>query len=150
MSNERSFVNTVIISIRHAWPESAIVRPADNYTLGIPDILAWIPVQRTDPWSVAIEAKRLDPLMPDPFHKGRRTGLMLKHIFSGPQISMLRLLKRSGVTAFGLVQASDTVAFLIEPEQLNPKTGNFTWEEMVQFKPVKRSKEGWAFWEQAV
>jgi hypothetical protein len=144
--SERSFVDSVMDSIMGSWPQAFIIRPADNYTLGIPDLLAWIPVQRPDPWSVAIEAKRLDPLMEDPFCKGRRTGLMLKHIFSGPQISMLRSLKRAGVTAFGLVQASATCAFIIEPEQLNPKTGNFTWEEMVEFRPLPRTREGWAFW----
>ena len=145
--SEHGFVDAVMNSIRKAWPAATIIRPSDNYTLGLPDILAWIPVCRADPWSVAIEAKSLKPLMEDPHHRGRRTGKMLDHPFSGPQISLLRALKISGVTAFGLVQASSDLAFRIEPDQLNWKTGNFMWEEMVQFKTVSRTKEGWAFWE---
>lgn len=95
-----------------------------------------------------MEAKQLRPLMPDPYHRGRRVGQMLKHEFSGPQISMLRQLKAAGVEAFGIVRASMDTAFRLEPEDIPRKTGNFTHEEMVKFgTPVCRTEKGlWEFW----
>ena len=134
------------------------LRPSDNRTLGIPDVLGWIPVDQGMEgqesivhcpivWSIAIEAKQLHPLMDDPFHKGRRTGQMLKHDFSGPQISLLRELKSAGVDACGLVRASEDTAFRFEPEDIPRKTGNFTHEEMVKLGyPVRRYDGKWEFW----
>ena len=78
---EKGFVDSLIKTIK-TLEGSVALRPSDSYTLGIPDLLAWIPLRTTvgRPWSIAIEAKQLHPLMEDPFHKGRRTGKMLKHM----------------------------------------------------------------------
>jgi len=127
-------------------------------TLGVPDVLAWIPVDQDEEagvptvWGIAMEAKQLRPLMPDPFHKGRRIGQMLKHPFTGPQMSLLRQLKLAGVEAFGIVRASTDTAFRIEPEDLPSETGNFTYEEMVKFGSlVSRNHKGfWEFWSNEV
>jgi hypothetical protein len=151
--NEKEFVDALIRQIRKGFAGACAIRPSDRYSLGLPDVLAWIPTDgRMGPrpltWSIAIEAKSLHPLMPDPFHKGRRTGQMLKHAFQGPQVSMLRKMKDSGVDAFGLVRASDDTAFRIEPEDIPAKTGNFTHEELVKFgTPVRRENGLWVFWE---
>ena len=149
---ERNFVDALIETIQ-SFQGATTLRPSDNHTLGIPDILGWVPVacvpQDGFPlvWAVALEAKSLRPLMEDPFHKGRRTGQMLKHPFTGPQISKLRELKLAGVEAFGIVRASDDTAFRIEPEDLPRRTGNFTHEELVKFgTAVSRTKGLWKFW----
>src|SRR5690606_4767776 len=149
----------LIKTIRKQFPASVVVRPSDNYTLGIPDVLAWISLyelgaaganhERCRPWAVAIEAKTLHPLMPDPFHRGRRTGMMLKHPFTGPQISLLRMMARSNVDAFGLVRASEDTAFRIHPDDIPGRTGNFTHEELVSLgKPIRRVNGIWQFWEE--
>ena len=147
---EKGFVDGLIKSV-HSFSGAVAIRPSDNYTLGIPDVLAWIPYQ-DEPgihlWmAVAMEAKQLRPLMEDPFHKGRRTGKMLKHPFSGPQISMLRKLIGAGVDAFGIVRASTDTAFRINPHDIPAKTGNFTHEELMEFgSPVHRASGIWKFW----
>jgi hypothetical protein len=150
---EKGFVDALIKTV-NSFGEAIAVRPSDNYTMGIPDVLGWIPVDKRPgsvvpvTWSIAIEAKELKPLMDDPFHKGRRTGKMLKHEFTGPQVSMLRKMKRAGVDAFGLVRASGDTAFRLEPEDIPARTGNFTHEELVKFGRVVRRENGlWKFWE---
>ena len=150
---ERGFVDALIKTV-NSFGEAIAVRPSDNYTMGIPDVLGWIPVggqpgvMTPTTWSIAIEAKQLTPLMPDPFHKGRRTGKMLRHEFTGPQVSMLRKMKRAGIDAFGLVRVSTDTAFRLDPNDIPAKTGNFTHEELVKFGAVVRRENGlWKFLE---
>lgn len=144
---ERDFVDALIASIRGFYgylPNGIVIqRSSDRYTLGIPDILTW-----SELGTMAIEAKQLSPLMADVGHRGRRTGLMLKHPFMGPQISMLRNFKGVGVAAFGIVRASADTAFRIEPEDLPAKTGNFTYDELIKIgQPVYRKDGQWQLWE---
>ena len=151
--SERAFVDSLIKTIGK-FGDSVVIRPNDQKTIGIPDVLGYIPISyealRGGPptiWAVAIEAKALHPLMDDPFHKGRRTGQMLKHPFTGPQVSMLRKMSRAGVDAFGLVRASGNTAFRFHPNDISAKTGNFTHEEMVEFGTEVRKESGiWNFW----
>lgn len=148
--NERGFVDALYKTLQ-GFDGAMVLRPNDGMTLGIPDLLAWIPwsfVTNTAVWPIAIEAKQLQPLMKDPFHRGRRTGKLLKHSFTGPQISMLRRMKHAGVDAFGIVRASADTAFRIEPDDLDAKTGNLTHEDMVTFGRRVIRKDGlWRFWE---
>jgi hypothetical protein len=148
---EKGFVDSLIKQIKKGFHGSVVIRASDNFTLGIPDVIASIPAGGPGHpplcWMLAIEAKQMRPLMDDPFHKGRRTGLMLKHHFSGPQISMLRKMKEGNWDAFGLVRASCDIAFRIDPKDIPAKTGNFTHEELMEFgKPVHRVKGIWQFW----
>lgn len=149
--DESNFVDSLMKTIAKTWPMASTMRSVDRFSLGIPDLLAWIPTGEKYPWAVAIEAKTLQPLMADPFHRGRRTGLMLKHEFTGPQISLLRTLRRSGVEAFGLVRASVDTAFRIEPDAIPIATGNFTHEQLVELGAVvRRRPDGvWPFWRDA-
>lgn len=142
--DERLFVDSIIATISKRWEGAVTQRSSDRYTLGIPDVLGWV----KDHPALAIEAKQIHPLMEDPFHRGRRTGLMLKHAFMGPQISMLRRLHAVGVDAFGLVRASLDTAFRIHPNDLPTKTGNFTHEELVKIgRPIHKREGLWRFWE---
>lgn len=157
---EKEFVEALMKTIRVMFPDSTVLRPSDNYSMGIPDLLAWVPLwngggvewpqhERCRPWAVAIEAKSLHPLMDDPLHRGRRTGLMLKHPFTGPQVSMLRMLTHARVDAFGLVRASSDAAFRIHPNDLPADTGNFTHEELVAVGHLVHKQNGlWRFWEE--
>lgn len=142
--SEKAFVDSLIKTIEK-FDCAVVIRPNDQRTIGIPDILGYIPLGYV--WAIAIEAKELHPLMEDPFHKGRRTGQMLKHAFTGPQVSMLRKMNKAGVDAFGLVRASRDTAFRIHPKDISAKTGNFTHEEMVEIgTEVTRDKGVWNFW----
>lgn len=144
---EKDFVDSLLNTIKRRFPGSVSVRPSDNYTLGMPDILAWVPVMGPYPWSLAIEAKKIRPLLKDPHDPGRRTAPLLKHPFTGPQISMLRKLKRAQASAFGLVMATSDTAFKIDPDDLPAKTGNFTHEELVKIGSLVRRENGlWLFW----
>ena len=152
--SEKAFVDALIRTIMK-FSKAVTIRPNDQRTIGIPDVLGYIPMSiRPWPgsgppkiWAVAIEAKELHPLMEDPFHRGRRIGKMLKHAFTGPQVSMLRKMSDAGVDAFGLVRASSDTAFRIHPNDICAKTGNFTHEEMVELgSPVMRDKGVWNFW----
>lgn len=155
---EKGFVDALMKTIK-GFHEGVAYRPSDNRTMGMPDVMGYIPIDQdkidgrrlsTIPttWAIAIEAKALRPLMDDPFHRGRRTGKMLKHPFSGPQISALRDLKKACVDAFGLVRVSTDGAFRIEPEDLDARTGNFTHEELVKIgRYVIRERGIWKFWE---
>ena len=150
---EKGFVETLIRSIKAMYPLADVTRSADRMTLGIPDIMAMIPVgpvvedRLNLVWALAIEAKQLRTLMETPFSKGRRTGQMLKHPFSGPQISKLRSLRRAGVDAFGIVRVSSDTAFKILPDDISAKTGNFTHDELMKFGiPVVRERGIWPFW----
>jgi hypothetical protein len=149
--HEKIFVDALIRTIEK-FSAAVVIRPNDQRTIGIPDILGYVKLGdhiRSPPhvWSIAIEAKTLHPLMEDPFHKGRRTGKMLKHAFTGPQVSMLRKMHEAGVDAFGIVRASSDTAFRIHPYDISAKTGNFTHEEMVEFgTEVTRDKGVWNFW----
>lgn len=155
---EKSFVDSLMKTI-NKFNRSVVIRPNDQRTIGIPDLLGYIPLGHPDKpagslglgppavWAIAIEAKTLHPLMDDPYHKGRRTGKMLKHPFSGPQVSMLRKMARAGVDAFGLIRVSKDTAFRYHPNDISAKTGNFTHEELVEFGvEVNRDKGIWNFW----
>jgi hypothetical protein len=147
---ERGFVDSLIETLE-VFPGAVVLRPNDSYTIGIPDILAWVPGGGLQPWSIAIEAKVISPLMEDPFHRGRRTGQMLKHPFTGPQMSMLRKLKAAGVDAFGLVRVAQDICMRIQPEHLPVKSGNFTYEELMNCGvPIYRADKRWAFWHDQV
>lgn len=141
---ERGFVDALLNTLYKMYGEHAVVvRPNDQYTLGIPDLLCW----RKSDRALAIEAKQINPLMPDATKKGRRRGMMLHHEFTGPQISMLRQLDQVGVEAFGLVRASQDTAYRIHPGNL-PMTGNFTFDEMVNIGvPIYRTGGMWRFWD---
>lgn len=150
---EKGFVDSLQKQMKTCFHDSLVIRPSDNFSLGLPDLLITVPAgypERTGPpvcWNIGIECKQMRPLMLDPFHKGRRTGLMLKHHFSGPQISKLREMKKKNWDAFGLVRASSDTAFRIEPEDIPAKTGNFTHEELMKFGiPVYRVNGIWNFW----
>ena len=143
MTVEKDFVTSLISSIHAKWSGAYVIRSSDRFTLGVPDILAWCPMGEW-PHAIAIEAKQLTPLMRDPFHRGRRTGDMLKHPFMGPQISTLRKMKRAGVDARGIVRASEDTAFMFDPDLLPAKTGNFTHTWMLQYG-VALKREGGAW-----
>lgn len=139
---EKNFVTGLINTIAVMHHDAVVIRPNDQMTLGIPDILAILPPAGV---MLAIECKQLRTFLADPFNPGKRTGPLLDHPFSGPQISMLRKLARAGATAFGAIRVTDVAAFRIDPE-LIPIEGNFTFEKLQEVGiPFFRSDARWNF-----
>jgi hypothetical protein len=144
---EREFVTGLIKGAKKELTAVVTYRASDRATIGVPDLLVWAKLVNGQRYSGAVEAKQIRPLMADPWRRGHRTGLMLKHPFTGPQISMLLKLVTAGVDACGLVRVSADTAFRIEPDVIPAKTGNFTYDEMVAFgTAIVRERGVWRFW----
>lgn len=139
---ESNFVTGLMNTINVMHPDAVIIRPNDQMTLGIPDIMAILPPAGA---LLAIECKQLRSFLPDPFNAGRRTGPLLDHTFTGPQISMLRKLARAGAVAFGAIRVTEGAAYRIDPS-LIPIEGNFTFEQLQKVgTPFFRSDTRWKF-----
>ena len=144
-ATENEFVIGLAKGIRTAHPLAQVYRPHDAVTLGVPDLLAWIP-RETGCLALAVEAKQLMNYLKDPYDPGKRTAPLLHHAFSGPQITYLRELARAGVQTWGIVRVSSDAAFRLRADQI-PSTGNFTHEELVGIGELVRREEGvWRFW----
>jgi hypothetical protein len=155
---ERDFVTALMTTISKVHPESVQWRLNDAKTLGLPDITVFLKAMELSsfnpldewydrPMTIVIEAKAVRPFLKDPFDPGRRTAPLLKHAFTGPQVSMLRKLKEVDALAFGLIRVTEDAAFRVEPEDIPADTGNFTHEQLVKVGTlVKRENGLWQFW----
>ena len=142
--DERDFVAALAETLKRHFPGVHIQRSVDRVTLGIPDLQAVRPNRRF----LAVEAKRLQRLLIDPRLPGNRTGPLLDHAFTGPQISTLRSLVRAGAEAWGLVQVCRDAAFRVHPKDI-PANGNFTHAELEACGVlINRTSEGWLFWDE--
>jgi len=141
--DERDFTIELGKSVKKTYPDSHVWRPSDNFTLGIPDVLAVIPNRKF----LAVEAKQLQRLLADAFDPGRRKEPLLHHPFTGPQISVMKSLERAGAEVWGIVRVTREHAFRISVPKM-PSTGNFTHEELVAAgELVTKGKDGWIFWQ---
>lgn len=116
--SEKRFVEQIRESARRLDKDAFIWKTNDRFSLGIPDL-----------WTVtrgrlfAIEAKfvdRWDKLSERP---------ILSHSFSGPQVSILRQIRRAGGLSCGAVQVEPSVAYILDPLDI-PSGGNFTAEKL--------------------
>ena len=66
----------------------------------------------------------------------------------GFSATVVEVLKRAGVDAFGLVRVNADTAFRIEPADIPTTNGNFTHEELVERSTVvpRRHDGVWQFW----
>ncbi len=67
---------------------------------------------------------------------------VLKHPFSGPQISVIKQLHEAGAFAAGIVGVSRGSARLVLPDSFN-KNGNFTKEEFDKLPLVNKRDRLW-------
>lgn len=126
--SEKRFVEQIRESARRLDKNAFIWKTNDRFSLGIPDL--WIIARGR---LFAIEAKYVsgwDLLSDKP---------LLSHRFSGPQVSILRQIRRAGGLSFGAVQTEPTVAYILDPFDI-PKSGNFTAKELekISFRTVKK------------
>jgi hypothetical protein len=93
--NEIGFVHKLRDRIREDHEGALIIKPNDQKTVGIPDLLAF--------WSgtaVAVEAKVARGV------PRNREALWLDHDFTGPQVVTLQQLARNGIPAVGLINVA--------------------------------------------
>lgn len=125
--SEKRFVEQLKESARKIDKSSFIWKTNDRFSLGIPDLLI---IMRGRVY--AIEAKCS-------LNWGPSTGNdILRHPFSGPQISVLRQIKKAGGFACGAVQVEPCIARILDPDDI-PSNGNFTANELekISFEDVK-------------
>lgn len=139
---ETDFAIAVAKSIKKSFTDSFVWRPRDAYTLGIPDVLAY--VSKRAP--MAVEVKQLARLLRSPHDCGRRTTALLHHPFSGPQISILRSLERAGVEAYGMIRITSDAAVRVLPADI-PADGNYMHEHLMKVGALITRTDGvWRFW----
>jgi len=112
--------------LRKMSPKIHYLKVADKYSLGISDFIIW-----GDGKNAAVESKFV-LIPPGP------NVLLLKHPFSGKQITFLESIYLTGNRSWGLVYINETSLFyLIQytriPEKGNWKTGAFFKESFKTF-----------------
>lgn len=112
--SEKSFVEQIRESARRLDKDAFIWKTNDRFSLGIPDL--WIVTRGR---LFAIEAK-----FAKNWDKSSEKHV-LSHKFSGPQVSILRQVRRAGGFSCGAVQVESSVAYIIDPVDI-PSDGNFT------------------------
>jgi hypothetical protein len=125
--SEKRFVEQIRESARRLDKDAFIWKTNDRFSIGIPDL--WIVTRGR---LFAIEAKSVsswNPLSDKP---------LLSHKFSGPQISILRQIRRAGGLSFGAIQTEPSVARILDPFDI-PESGNFTAKELerISLRTVK-------------
>lgn len=143
--NERDFAVALMESLRTEL-RATCWRPADGFTLGLPDVMGVVPPHGT---FIALEAKALSRMLADPYATGRRTAPLLHHPFEGPQISMLEKLSAAGAYARGIIRVTSDHAFLLTSSAIKgfEVPGNPTHHELVLHGvPVMRDHGIWRTW----
>lgn len=141
MGNERAFVTTLMMRLSEVFEESFVWKPADSFNLGIPDIHAVLPGGHF----LAAEVKEVPKLLDKSLEEYKPDRKMLGHLFSGPQISMLRKLKRAGALSVGIVRTHKDLAYYIHPESI-PLDGQIT-PVILHTHGIRMTRQtGWRFW----
>lgn len=127
--------------IGKAFPDSFVWKPADAFNLGVPDIHAVL----QDGFFLAAEVKQVPRLFKHGEFMKNPEKEMLKHTFTGPQISMLRRLKVAGAQSYGIVRTHPDIAYRIDPSDI-PMHGNFTPRLLDKVGHPFYGEDGWKFW----
>ena len=116
MKTENEF-NAYLSKKFRATNATAVLKVCDKITPGIPDFLIWRGTR-----SLAIESKFVAKL------PKKRTAQLLKHTFSGPQLTMLETLSIGGAITYGLVGIGETKLMYLIPRDKIPMCGNWDVE----------------------
>jgi len=132
-----------MMAIKKHFPGAVVWKPADSFNLGIPDIHAAIP---PDGRFLVAEVKQVNKL----FALGEMVNMdqdkhLLRHTFSGPQISMLRKFSKAGVESYGLIRTHSQMAYKIHPKNI-PLDGQITPRVLFSCGEAFTRDGGWRFW----
>lgn len=104
--SEKSFVQSIQKSASVIFADRVFIwKTNDRFTLGIPDLFIVV-----DGFVYAIEAKKAV--------EKKTGGFVIKHPFSGPQISTMRQLHKAGAFSFGAIQMGKDWAYLVHPDKV--------------------------------
>jgi len=143
LANERTFVTTLMKAIEKAFPDGFVWKPVDSFNLGVPDIHAVM--SPTGRFLVA-EVKQVPKLYDDGLELSGDPGRsLLRHGFTGPQISMLRRLRIAGAEAYGIVRTNKDRAYVLDPQVISLE-GKVTPRVLHNFGRVITRENGWKFW----
>ena len=120
MKTEGDFNRLLSRELRKAGPGLYHLKTADRFTVGISDFLIWNMGK-----TVALETKFVNGI---PSEKAS----LLKHPFSGAQITFLESMALSGNAAFGGIYLNELNLFYLIPGGSIPTTGN--WKTKDFFK----------------
>lgn len=120
--SEKRFVEHLQRSAKQLDPSAFVWKTNDRFSLGIPDLVIVI---NGDMY--AIEAKYTE--VKGTTHDSWSTSLVLKHPFTGPQISVMRQLVKAGAYSFGVIQVEQSEAYIVHPDNI-PEGGNFTHRDL--------------------
>lgn len=129
--SEKRFVEQIRDSARRLDRDAFIWKTNDRFSLGIPDL--WIVTRGR---LLAIEAKFVDRWDKD----SKRP--VLSHKLSGPQVSILRQIRKAGGISMGAIQVEPSVAYILDPLDI-PNGGNFTAEELekISLRSIRENGE---------
>jgi hypothetical protein len=114
--NEDTFNSFLSREFGRLAPDTAKLKMAEKYHIGIPDFCLWRKGR-----SVLFESKFI-PTLGLPASKGQ----VLKHPFTGPQQTFLHTMLRAGVSAFGLVGIGDVRQMVLLPANFIPESGSWS------------------------
>ena len=120
-TSEKRFVESLKESAKKIDSNAFVWKTNDRMSLGIPDLVIVI-----QSFVYAIEAKSTD------FFQVKATRKeILKHPFSGPQVSILRQIDNADAFAFGAIQTGPDVACIFHPQDI-PANGIITLDDFTQ------------------
>jgi hypothetical protein len=120
MKSEGEFSGLFSKELKKYWPQLYHIKASDKFTLGISDFLIWL-----DGISVALEMKFV---MCTPSNKA----MILKHNFSGAQVTFLESMSLAKVRAYGGVYLKETQLFYLIPYKDMPREGNWKTKEFLE------------------
>ena len=136
MASEKTFVRTLMKAMG-SHDTACVWKPSDGFTLGIPDINAVIDGVF---WGLEVKVAKRIVASIDEVH--RLGDDVLRHKFSGPQISMLRKLERAGAQAWGIIQVTKNHAYQISPWDIR-RDGNISATSLLGSGFLVSRTRGW-------
>lgn len=127
--SEKSFVVSIQKSVSKEYPGSFVWKTNDRFSLGMPDLIIII-----DGTLYAVEAKAMS------LHCSKDK--VLSHPFSPVQISVLKQIEKAGGVSMGAIFVPSGGALIVRTDQFN-KDGNFTSEELLGLKKVRKRNGTW-------
>lgn len=128
--SEFRFIEQLQKSAKIIDHDAFVLKTNDRFSLGVPDLIIVMYGAM-----YAIECKFTKR------YSQNSERLILSHVFTGPQISILRQVSRAGGLSLGAIQIKRDTAFIINPFRI-PASGNFTSKELERIAVQVHRKDG--------
>jgi hypothetical protein len=115
-ANEDAFNAYISKELGRLTPHTAKLKMAEKYHIGVPDFCVWRGGR-----SVVFECKFIPGII--------KPGKLLKHPFTGTQLTFLQALIRAGVPSFGVIGCGINATMWLLPANLITSHGNWVAED---------------------